>query len=230
MRLIRTPPSGPAFNLALDEALLRSGTPTLRFYSWDPPGFSLGFFQERESLVAPPGFEVVRRPTGGGAIAHSGELTVAWVGRRRRVEDVYDDINTIVANALGRQWSISAGMGRAQPVAAPKGLCFDAHTCYDLLVNGLKVFGSAQRRAGDRFLLHGTLVLEHNGVSLGATGLSEILNRAVTRTEAEEAFLTAARHRWHTEFEEAQPTEEELTATERLVQSRYANDSWTNRR
>lgn len=230
MRLIRTPPSDPAFNLALDEALLRSGTPTLRFYSWEPPGFSLGFFQKRDSLQVPPGFTVVRRPTGGGAIAHSGELTIAWIGQRRRVETVYDDINAIVANALGRQWGVNVGRGKGQPEAAPEGLCFDAHTCYDLMADGRKIFGSAQRRGGDRFLLHGSLVLEPNRISPGAIGLSELLPTPVTRQEAEEAILTAARNRWQVEFTEQTPTKHELAEAENLVRDRYANETWTNRR
>ena len=91
MRLLRTGALHPATNLALDEALLRSGTETLRLYAWDPPGLSLGFFQRAAEFDAPPGFVMVRRPTGGGAIAHTGELTLSWVGRRRRVDDAYAD-------------------------------------------------------------------------------------------------------------------------------------------
>jgi lipoate-protein ligase A len=230
VRLIRTPPSAPAFNLALDEALLRSGVPTLRLYSWDPPGFSLGFFQKRDALRVPPGFVAVRRPTGGGAIAHVGELTVSWIGTRRRVDDVYADINAIVTRALEQGWGVRAGFGSSQPEAAPKGLCFDAHTCYDLLVDGRKIFGSAQRRGGDRFLLHGSFVLAPNPASHGAVSLEELLGRTVTRSEAEAALLAAAGEHWSVEFDESEPTAGELAATEQLVAERYANDAWTGRR
>jgi len=230
VRLIRTPPSAPTFNLALDEALLRAGTPTLRLYSWDPPGFSLGFFQKFTDLRAPPGYETVRRPTGGGAIAHAGELTLSWIGMRRRVDDVYADINAIVASALEQSFGLGAVFGSAQPEAAPPGLCFDAHTCYDLLVDGRKIFGSAQRRGGDRFLLHGSFVLARNTVAAGAVSLEELLGRAVERREAEDAILTAARSYWSTDFAESEPTASELAETQRLMRDRYANDAWTRRR
>jgi len=230
VRLIRTPPSPPAFNLALDEALLRSGTPTLRLYSWDPPGFSLGFFQKFATLNAPPGFEVVRRPTGGGAIAHVGELTICWVGQRRRVDDVYADINAIVRSALEGSFGLGAGFGSGQPEAAPAGLCFDAHTCYDLMLNGRKVFGSAQRRGGERFLLHGSLVLARNPASTGAISLEEMLGRLVTREEAEAAIMNAAATHWSVALTPSEPTAAELAAADRLVHDRYANPAWTERR
>ena len=230
MRLIRTPPSPPAFNLALDEALLRAGTPTFRLYSWDPPGFSLGFFQKLAQFDAPAGYDVVRRPTGGGAIAHVGELTLSWVGRRRRVDEVYADINAIVAHALEVSFGLGAGFGSEQPQAAPAGLCFDSHTCYDLLVDDRKVFGSAQRRGGERFLLHGSLVLARNPAATGAVSLEELLGRAVSRNEAEVAIIGAAAEHWSVEFEESEPTADELTAAEQLVHDRYGNPAWTGRR
>ncbi|MDH3592960.1 MAG: hypothetical protein OER88_13830, partial [Planctomycetota bacterium] len=158
VRLIRSGPLSPVLNLALDEALLRSGVETLRLYAWDPPGFSLGYFQTAAGWDVPVGFELVRRPTGGGAIAHTGEVTLMWVGGKRRVDDAYAVINGLVTDALaGLGIEVQRGVG--EPVAAPAGLCFDHHTCYDLLAGGRKIFGSAQRRGGDRFLLHGSLVV-----------------------------------------------------------------------
>ena len=90
--------------------------------------------------------------------------------------------------------------GTGEPEAAPKGLCFDAHTCYDLLAGGRKLFGSAQRRGGGRFLLHGTLPLERNPLSEGAISLFEAAGRVVARAEAEAAVIRAAEGAWGREF------------------------------
>ena len=77
------PLDGPA-NMARDEALMvRVGSsdspPTLRFYQWNPPTISLGYFQryaDYEALDRPQDrLPVVRRLTGGGAILHDLELT-----------------------------------------------------------------------------------------------------------------------------------------------------------
>ena len=226
MRLLRTPPNSAAYNLALDEALLRSGTPTLRLYSWEPPGYSLGFFQRAAEHTVPDGFVAVRRPTGGGAIAHKGELTISWVGAKRRVDDVYSEMNRIVMQALRDGFGVEVHKGVNTPEAAPAGLCFDAHTCYDLCADGGKVFGSAQRRAHETFLLHGSLVLEPNPWSEGAISLSELVGRSVTREETEQAVIAAS----SMDLEPGALTEKEQAETERLVREKYANPTWLNRR
>lgn len=77
-----------AHNMAIDEAILRSvaegGPPTLRFYGWEPPAISLGYFQkvdEELDLEAcrSLGVDVVRRPTGGRAVLHDVEVTYSLV-------------------------------------------------------------------------------------------------------------------------------------------------------
>src|SRR4051794_38396264 len=69
---------GPT-QMAADEVLLEhvgvTDRPALRFYAWDRPTLSLGYFQPFADR--PPGLPVVRRPTGGGAIVHDHELTYA---------------------------------------------------------------------------------------------------------------------------------------------------------
>ena len=68
--------------MAVDEALLETaaslGVPTLRFYQWQEPTMSLGYFQEyadRLRHAASAGCPTVRRASGGGAIMHDRELT-----------------------------------------------------------------------------------------------------------------------------------------------------------
>jgi lipoyl(octanoyl) transferase len=68
--------------MAVDEALLidaaEHNAATLRFYSWNEPTLSLGYFQryaDREQHPASSKCAVVRRQTGGGAILHDRELT-----------------------------------------------------------------------------------------------------------------------------------------------------------
>ncbi len=220
----------PAMNLALDEALLRSGEETLRLYAWDPPGYSLGFFQRASESPGPPGFTLVRRPTGGGAIAHHpGELTLAWIGRRERVEEVYRRVNALVSEAL-RALGVETVGGSGEPEAAPRGLCFDAHTRYDLLASARKIFGSAQRRGGGRFLVHGSLVLAPNAWTPGAVSVEEVVGDRVERSEAEEALLAAATRVWGAELLASSPTAAELALAGSLVAARYSNPAWTYRR
>jgi lipoate-protein ligase A len=228
VRLIRSGALPPELNLALDEALLRSGRDTLRLYAWDPPGLSLGFFQPFASVPCPPGFRLVRRPTGGGAIAHTAELTVAWVGRRVRVDEAYARMNAIVRGAA-RALGVETRPGTGEPEAASRGLCFDAHTRYDLLANGGKLFGSAQRRGGGRFLLHGSLLLGRNPLARGAISLSEALGRSVDWAEAEAALIREAAGAFG-ELVAETPSAEEWQLAGRLVLERYGAPAWTRRR
>jgi lipoate-protein ligase A len=81
-RLIISPPSPAAWNMAVDESLLmdaaESGVGSLRFYEWTDPTLSLGYFQrydDRQTHAASRACSIVRRQTGGGAILHDRELT-----------------------------------------------------------------------------------------------------------------------------------------------------------
>ena len=229
MRVLRTGPGHPWFNLAFDEALLRCGSEALRLYAWDPPGLSIGFFQEAVGHPPPEGFVLVRRPTGGGAIAHTGELTISWTGARRRVEEVYADTNAIVTDAV-RRLGIEVERGAAEPEAAPHGYCFDSHTRYDLLADGRKFFGSAQRRGADRFLMHGSLVLAPNPWARGAISLSELAGRPVGREEMEIAVIESARRIWGVSMDPDTPSDRERAETDRLVSERYGSEKWNRRR
>ncbi len=88
-RLLETGFHRAAFNMGLDEALLRSvaegkSLPTLRFYGWAPPAVSIGYFQGLHEEVdaaacKTAGIDVVRRITGGGAVFHHHEVTYSIV-------------------------------------------------------------------------------------------------------------------------------------------------------
>jgi len=78
--LLQSGPADPSTNMALDEALLRAAPrlsqPVLRFYGWNKPAASFGYFQkyadvERLTHLRP----LVRRPTGGGLVPHDADWT-----------------------------------------------------------------------------------------------------------------------------------------------------------
>src|SRR5687768_10145995 len=83
-RVMIDPPSGGAWNMGVDEALLESaaaGVATLRFYQWSEPTLSLGYFQpygDRQLHAPSRPAACVRRTTGGGAILHDRELTYSF--------------------------------------------------------------------------------------------------------------------------------------------------------
>lgn len=161
-----------AENMARDLALLdraRAGEgPFLRLYGWSRPTLSLGYFQREEDVAeagaaARLGVDVVRRCTGGGAILHHRELTLAvalpathpWAALS--INASYLEITRPLLDLL-RRHGIEAcfrGEGPARKAAN----CFAGSACPDVVVRGKKLFGSAQRRRQGAVLQHGSLLL-----------------------------------------------------------------------
>lgn len=179
LRWIIDPPfDGPA-NMARDEAILQcigegQSPPTLRFYRWDPPTISLGYFQRYEEYAAlrPPAgaLAVVRRQTGGGAILHDLELTYSvtlpldhpWIASGRTLA-LYERVHSAFATILADYGVPITRPSDSAPAGCSHGgpfFCFQCHSRFDLLVDGRKLMGSAQRRTAGAVLQHGSLILK----------------------------------------------------------------------
>src|SRR5262245_20435353 len=76
-----TEPRSAAVNMAIDEALLEhSTTPALRFYSWNRPALSFGYFGRlADAMKSGNSREIVRRWTGGGIVLHGADLTYSLI-------------------------------------------------------------------------------------------------------------------------------------------------------
>lgn len=217
-RLLLSGPGDAAWNMAVDEILLGTGAsrPTLRLYGWEPPAVSLGRFQRTLPPRIPRGTPVVRRPTGGGAIYHFREVTFALAcsthipplaGGRMTA---YDRVNEAIATALDRL-GVQAHLWQGRAIASD-GLCFDARSPSDLIHAGRKIAGSAQRRRGDRLLLHGVLPLDPNPLAASSTSLREATGREVTVAEAEGLLVESFAERLGIRLAEAGLTPEEAAA------------------
>ena len=74
----------PAYNMALDEALLENaatlGRPLMRFYDWTEPCATFGYSQKIAQIEAATNLRpLIRRCTGGGLVPHNGDWT--YLGR-----------------------------------------------------------------------------------------------------------------------------------------------------
>jgi lipoyl(octanoyl) transferase len=179
--------SGPnlgAYNMAVDEELLAraqagDAVPVLRFYGWDPPAVSLGRFQHIESAVNAEackqlGFDIVRRITGGRAVLHHRELTYSIAARIDNLlfpSTVLGTYKVIAAGLLAglQNLGIAAEMvsrgGRHATLVEKKAkdpACFSSPSWYEILVNGKKIVGSAQRRMRGAFLQHGSILIDYD--------------------------------------------------------------------
>lgn len=220
--------------MALDESLLEDPPSSwLRFYTWEPHAISLGYFQKLHDFRREADeFDLVRRPTGGGAILHAHELTFSLVLSEAllpgTVRSSYQRINHALMDALK-----ALGVHLQEPTGTEStagAWCFAHPVGLDLVQeDGRKVVGCAQRRRGGRVLHHGSLVLSRHPMtdftgSLEESGLRDaglLVDRlAVSLASMLELDLQPV----------AAPPDRVLARARELEVQRYASEAWTARR
>ena len=154
----------PAFNMALDEALLENaatlGQPVLRFYDWTEPCATFGYSQKIAAIEAATDLRpLIRRCTGGGLVPHDGDWTYSLIfppdheWTALPATESYHRTHALLQQAFGE---IGVETELAKSCRRPKpGECFEGHELHDLLWNGKKISGAAQRRNRHGLLIQG---------------------------------------------------------------------------
>lgn len=175
--------------VAKDEHIL----PQIRFYGWKPWAVSIGANQNIESInldeCVKRNIAVVRRPTGGRAVLHANEITYCLVTRLHpsyTIHNYYFAIHQCILKALDTILGNSAiTYQKSQPhfrelyqnTKSGSVACFAASARYELLANGKKIVGSAQRVYNNTLLQHGSILLNdgHEKIIelIAATSLEE---------------------------------------------------------
>ncbi|KIL45965.1 lipoate--protein ligase family protein [Jeotgalibacillus campisalis] len=181
-RFIDSGNASPAYNMALDEALLDWHSegkipPTIRFYGWNPATLSIGYFQNVQKEIKMDevkrlGLGFVRRPTGGRGVLHEHELTYSVIvsedhpAMPKTVTEAYRVISEGILHGfrflgLDAYFSVPTTADEKNQLKNPRSsVCFDAPSWYELVVEGKKVAGSAQTRQKGVILQHGSILLD----------------------------------------------------------------------
>jgi lipoate-protein ligase A len=161
-RLLIEGAGSPAWNMAVDEALLREvRAPVLRLYEWSVPAVSLGYFQS--AALAPAGRPFVRRYTGGGLVDHARDITYTLVLPRAHpwmelsAPASYAQVHRGVQAVLAAR-GIAAEL-TPEAAALESEACFQKPVRFDLVAEGRKLGGAAQRRTREGMLHQGSLLL-----------------------------------------------------------------------
>ncbi|MBI5969590.1 MAG: lipoate--protein ligase family protein [Deltaproteobacteria bacterium] len=249
-RLILDPLLDGRENMAVDEAVLTSSdgsrefTPTLRLYGWSGPTLSIGYHQDAAGF-SDCGLPVVRRVTGGRAVLHDSEITYSIVAPTAHplfsggITTAYFEISRCILSAL-RDAGINASMsGRAAKTRPSDGAgqaCFSAPSRHELLVNGQKIAGSAQRRFKSAFLQHGSILFsiaeELNGRIFGR-GLQGAMtcisaHSAVTAAEMRGLLVKGFSAGLEAKFQTVKLSGAEEYIKDGLMESRYSTPEWTS--
>ena len=152
----------------LEQHLLGNHPPTLRFYTWSSPTISLGYHQKQypqhwQNLIwEGKKLDLVRRPTGGRAVLHQGDLTYAVVisGLPGSRIEAYKKICEFLIQGW-RNLGVDLHYGTAGRGYIHNPNCFGTATSADLVLpNNTKFIGSAQSRKGNVILQHGSIRLQ----------------------------------------------------------------------
>jgi len=152
--------------MAVDESLLlhvsQLNQPVLRFYSWNEPAASFGYFQRcAEVSRTTPLRPLVRRPTGGGIVPHDNDWTYSLVfppthpWYALKAVESYRRIHDWVRAAFEEIGVIATLAAEAQKQGA--GQCFSGAEQFDVLLQDRKIAGAAQRRTRGGLLIQGSI-------------------------------------------------------------------------
>jgi len=208
-----TPRPGP-LNMAIDEVLLSGGrSAILRFYRWSTPAISFGYFVTfAEACTAAGDRVMVRRWTGGGIVPHGEDLTYSiMIGSNHDTfslpsKIVYQRVHAALSGAL-REIGIATVLTEAN---APKlsEACFANPVVSDVIENGRKIAGAAQRKTRSGLLHQGSIQRQNmNGKFRSIFG--KLLTKRLITNSIEMGVLGAA---------------------EELAVAKYATDAWLRRR
>ncbi|MCP5469480.1 MAG: hypothetical protein H7A36_03125 [Chlamydiales bacterium] len=155
-------------NMELDRALLGDleHTPViiLHLYEWERPSATYGHFIKPEEYLKESDLDLAQRPTGGGIVFHTTDFAFSVLVPKshpafsENTLENYAFVNNKVIEALGG--------GELLPVEpepldeASKSFCMAKPTKYDVMMEGRKVGGAAQRRTKHGYLHQGTIFLE----------------------------------------------------------------------
>lgn len=205
---------------------------TLRIYSWKPKCVSLGYSQDADGLVdglmvKEKGWDIVKRPTGGGIVFHNEEevtyslvteidnpvLPKGLVSSCKKIAEAVIHALTKIGIDAEIQSSNFKFQNKSQIPNPRSQLCFSYPAEYEIVVNGKKIVGSAQKRGKRALLQQGSIfvrnttngdfsVLKEPCGEQNAVSVEEILRRRVGFEELSEALIAGFEKGLGIEFSE----------------------------
>ncbi|MCM8786888.1 MAG: lipoate--protein ligase family protein [Candidatus Omnitrophica bacterium] len=237
------------YNMAVDEALFCSYNqykiPTLRIYSWARPFITLGYKQNVADVLKNNKIPFVRRITGGSALLHtSWELTYSLVFSTldlklsSSVKDSYKYICKFIINFYS-QLNLKADFAKdlfKSNLDTLTNFCLSSFSEYDIIINGKKIGGNAQKRSKNLILQQGIIPLKIDFelirstikdvdnladkiTYLGAYLKADYLNLALL-------FAKSFSQTFKVELVKDKLDEAEMELTKKLINQKYLDNNW----
>jgi lipoyl(octanoyl) transferase len=222
--LSRSGLSAAARNMACDEGLLEAALglaqPVVRLYGWTEPAATFGYFQKYAEVEPMTELRpLIRRPTGGGLVPHAADWTYSVIFPPTHpwysvpAAESYQRIHQWIQAAfqkLDLQTNLSSACQKEIP-----GQCFAGAEKFDLICKGRKIAGAAQRRTRNGLLIQGSL---------------QPVPPHMSRADWENAFCEVARVRHRLEWVAFEPSIELNQRVDFLVEQKYSQASYNQKR
>jgi lipoate-protein ligase A len=177
--IIDTGKASAEMQMAYDASVLTDLTdhqkPILRFYEWTVPSITYGHFLDpfkylnQEALIK-HSMQLAKRPTGGGIIFHVFDFPFSVIipsshpGYTTNTLSNYRMVNQRVSQAIKCFLNEKIDPELLENDIGPfttecESFCMAKPTIYDVMIDGRKVYGGAQRRTKKGFLHQGTISL-----------------------------------------------------------------------
>lgn len=223
-----------ALNMALDYLFLTQleerEAIVVRFYQWCPATISIGVFQDWDR---PAPYPVVRRPTGGKAVLHKGDLSYSVVaplsGFGTSVMETYKLLSTALIQGLALLGVDAGFLPAPLPSKSDPEGCFVHPSGHEVGIANRKLIGSAQVRKPWGFLQHGAILMEPIYAELAdlfGTPVEELRKHTITLKEVApdvtagllaQALRDGFQEVLDVELEDIPLTEEELREAAKLA-------------
>ncbi|MEG0036663.1 MAG: hypothetical protein RSB82_02400 [Victivallaceae bacterium] len=181
-----------AFDAALFKEMFHRSHPILHLYDWKRSSLTYGYFIREEDFFLDANlrndWDIARRSTGGGIVFHNGDFAFSFfmpshhVKFSREIVLNYRFVNSCLVEVFrkffGETVVLTSGDGESDNEVS-RNFCMAKITKYDVVLDGKKVGGAAQRTSRHGFLHQGTMFLsrpsEKNFHDVFKSDIAEIL-------------------------------------------------------
>ncbi len=239
-----------AWNMAVDEALLHSfkedDRPILRLYRWEKPALSFGRFSDPEKTldwkkIQTENIPYTRRITGGGILVHGSDISYSLIVPRiffvnRSIKEGYRYLCSFLIrfyHNLGLNASFACDQ---QFTEKHSSVCLAGTEAYDIVIDGKKIGGNAQRHTHQTILQHGTipltlarkyfevLFLEDSGLAEAAALKNSHID--ISEEKLTEKLLEAFRETFDGTLSKDSLGYEEQKLAQKLLNEKYTGEAW----
>lgn len=235
-RLIVSNQGSSKENMATDESLLKNyennDLPILRLYTWDNDSLTIGISQNIESydFLENQKEKVAKRITGGGILFHGHDISYSLIIptdilSTLSIKKSYEYICQFLLNFyknLGLDVCYAKDNEKIQ--LSKSEFCQVGFEAYDILVNGKKIGGNAQRRTKKAIFQHGSIPLvatksnnfdERYGISL------EDIEIKLDSKDAINQVIEAFRTTFNVMLKEEKLKNKEIDLKNKLLKEKY---------